>query len=73
MQHFADKDGFNVFRLPVAWQSLVNNDLVTNELDATFWAEYDGIVQACLDTGAHCMYVTMLPASLHDTNLVSIV
>ncbi|KAK4545989.1 hypothetical protein LTR36_002553 [Oleoguttula mirabilis] len=55
MQHFASKDNFNIFRLPVAWQSLVNNDLVTNELDATFWAEYDGIVQACLDTGAYCI------------------
>lgn len=58
MQHFATKDSFNVFRLPVAWQSLVNNDLVTNDLDADFWEEYDGIVQACLATGAHCMYDT---------------
>jgi len=27
MQHFADVDGFNVFRLPVPWQKLVNDDI----------------------------------------------
>lgn len=55
MQHFANDDGFNVFRIPVAWQSLVNNDLVTNQLDRGFTNQYYGILQACLDTGAHCM------------------
>jgi endoglucanase len=55
MQHFADDDGFNIFRLPVAWQSLVGNDLTTNVLDTIFMATYEAIVQACLDTGAYCM------------------
>ncbi|KAI0123297.1 glycoside hydrolase superfamily [Xylariales sp. AK1849] len=55
MQHFADKDNFNVFRLPVTWQSLVGNDLETNKLNDTFWTTYSGIVQNCLDTGAHCI------------------
>lgn len=57
MQHFADVDGFNVFRLPVPWQSLVGNDLDANKLDATYFETYNGLVQICLDTSAeaHCM------------------
>lgn len=55
MQHFANKDGFNVFRLPVPWQRLVNNDLATNVLDQNYMNEYNALLQACLDTGAHCM------------------
>ncbi|GAB1737669.1 hypothetical protein NU219Hw_g2083t1 [Hortaea werneckii] len=55
MQHFASKDQFNVFRIPVAWQSLVNNDLVTNKLDSSFMAKYDGLIQSCLNTGAYCI------------------
>lgn len=55
MQHFANKDGFNVFRLPVPWQKLVNNDLTTNVLDQNYMNEYNALLQACLDTGAHCM------------------
>ena len=58
MQHFANQDGFNVFRIPVAWQSLVGNDLVTNKLDEGFMSEYDGILQSCLDLGAYCVYAT---------------
>lgn len=59
IQHFANKDGFNVFRLPVPWQQLVKNDLVTNKLDADFFGKYNNLVQICLDSSAeaHCMYV----------------
>lgn len=57
MQHFADVDGFNVFRLPVPWQELVNNDLEANKLDAEYFDKYNNLVQICLDTSAeaHCM------------------
>lgn len=57
MQHFADVDGFNVFRLPVPWQGLVKNDLETNQLDAEYFDKYKNLVQICLDTSAdaHCM------------------
>lgn len=57
MQHFANADGFNVFRLPTAWQPLVNNDLVTNKLDATYFDKYNKLVQTCLDTSSstYCM------------------
>lgn len=57
MQHFANKDGFNVFRLPVAWQNLVKNDLVTNKLDPVYMQKYDQLVQTCLQTStnAYCM------------------
>jgi endoglucanase len=57
MQHFSKQDGFNVFRLPVPWQSLVSNNLVTNKLDAGYFAKYNELVQICLDTSAntHCM------------------
>lgn len=57
MQHFANNDGFNVFRLPVPWQKLVNNDLATNQLDSAYFTEYNQLVQICLDTSAstHCM------------------
>ena len=54
MAHFNSADGFNMFRLPVAWQYLVNNNL-GGILDATNLANYDALVQACLTTGAHCI------------------
>jgi len=57
MQHFADVDGFNVFRIPVPWQKLVNNDINTNQLDSAYFETYNNLVQICLDTSAeaHCM------------------
>ncbi|KAK3367642.1 glycoside hydrolase superfamily [Podospora didyma] len=54
MKHFVQDDGINMFRLPISWQSLVNNKL-GGTLDANNFAKYDKLVQACLATGAHCM------------------
>ncbi|KAK3319598.1 glycoside hydrolase superfamily [Cercophora scortea] len=54
MKHFSQDDGMNLFRLPISWQSLVNNQLGAR-LDASNLAKYDKLVQACLATGAHCM------------------
>ncbi|KAF7369855.1 Glycoside hydrolase family 5 protein [Mycena sanguinolenta] len=53
MQHFVNDDGFNVFRLPVGWQFLVND--VLGPIDQANLAEYDALVQACLSTGASCI------------------
>ena len=57
IQHFASVDGFNVFRLPTAWQPLVNNDLKANVLDKAYFDKYNALVQICLDSSAeaHCM------------------
>ena len=54
MQHFAKKHGMNVFRLPVAWQFLVDRK-VGERLDPKNAGLYDDLVQACLKTGAYCM------------------
>lgn len=51
MKHFTNDDGLNVFRLPVSWQYLVNNNL-GGTLDADNFATYDKLVQACLKTTA---------------------
>ena len=54
MAHFSKQDGFNAYRLPVAWQYLVNNKVGANLYSANF-AKYDELVRACLVTGAHCI------------------
>ena len=54
MQHFANDDDLNIFRLPVGWQYLVNNQL-GGTLNAANFANYDKEVQACLATGAYCI------------------
>jgi endoglucanase len=54
MQHFAKDDKHNMFRLPVGWQYLVNNNLGGN-LDSNNAGRYDQLVQACLATGATCV------------------
>lgn len=54
MRHFVQQDNLNIFRLPVAWQYLVNNNLGGN-LDSGNLANYDQLVQACLATGAACI------------------
>lgn len=54
MTHFTKHDGLNIFRLPVAWQYLVNG-VLGGTLDEINFAKYDALVQACLETGAHCI------------------
>ncbi|KAI3396158.1 hypothetical protein diail_421 [Diaporthe ilicicola] len=54
MLHFVKTDNFNIFRLPVSWQYLVNNDL-GGPLDPTNFGHYDQLVRGCLSTGAYCM------------------
>jgi endoglucanase len=54
MQHFYRDDNMNIFRLPVGWQYLVNNNL-GGSLDSTNFGYYDQLVQACLSTGAYCI------------------
>jgi len=42
MVHFASNDGFNVFRLPVGWQYIINNaNTASGTLDPTNSANYD--------------------------------
>lgn len=51
MQHFVSV-GLNTFRLPVAWQYLVNYQL-TGQLNVTGnFGVYDKLVKSCLDSGA---------------------
>jgi hypothetical protein len=54
MQHFYNDDNLNIFRLPVGWQYLVNNEL-GGTLDSTNFGIYNGLMQSCLDTGAYCI------------------
>ena len=54
MNHFVTKDKLNIFRLPVAWQYLVNSQL-GGTLDATNFGSYDKLMQGCLKTGAYCI------------------
>ncbi|KAI0371240.1 endoglucanase [Pilatotrama ljubarskyi] len=54
MKHFVENDGFNVFRLPVGWQFLTNG-AANGDIDEDNFAEYDALVQACLDAGASCI------------------
>jgi len=54
MKHFVNDDHFNLFRLPVGWQYLVNDNL-GGTLDSTNFGLYDTLVQQCLATGAYCI------------------
>lgn len=54
MNHFYKDDHMNIFRLPVGWQYLVNNNL-GGTLDSTNIGNYDQLVQSCLSTGAYCI------------------
>ncbi|KAJ7698613.1 glycoside hydrolase superfamily [Mycena rosella] len=54
MSHFVKDDGYNTFRLPVAWQFLTNYVLGA-PIDADNMVKYDALVQACLVTGAFCI------------------
>nr|GAT61177.1 glycoside hydrolase family 5 protein [Mycena chlorophos] len=53
MNHFVKDDGFNIFRLPVGWQFLLNSTTNSGaDLNPGNFAEYDALVQACLGSGA---------------------
>lgn len=54
MKHFYEDNNLNVFRLPVAWQYLTNNE-VGASLDEASLNLYDELVQGCLGTGALCI------------------
>jgi endoglucanase len=54
MNHFVSNHNFNIFRLPVSWQYLVNN-VLGGGLDPTHFGYYDQLVRECLSTGAYCM------------------
>nr|ACH92572.1 endoglucanase III [Trichoderma sp. SSL] len=54
MQHFVNDDGMTIFRLPVGWQYLVNNNL-GGPLDPTSISKYDQLVQGCLSLGVYCI------------------
>ena len=58
MEHFVNDLGLNAFRLPVAWQFLVNNNL-GGPLDANNFGKYDKLVQGCLDSRAELCIVDM--------------
>lgn len=60
MKHFVSDDGLNAFRLPVAWQYLVNNQL-GGKLDSANFATYNKLVQGCVDAGA-----TMCIIDIHN-------
>lgn len=51
MNHFVKDDTLNAFRLPVGWQFLLNNNL-GGTLDGNNFAQYDSLVQGCLNSGA---------------------
>ncbi|KAJ7885201.1 endoglucanase [Mycena olivaceomarginata] len=54
MTHFVNDDGYNTFRLPVAWQFFTNY-VLGDPINAENMAKYDALVQACLATGAFCI------------------
>lgn len=59
MQHWTSlTKPLNLFRLPISWQFLVNNQEPGATLDATNLGKYDELVQACLATGAYCECLT---------------
>ncbi|KAF8866278.1 glycoside hydrolase [Acephala macrosclerotiorum] len=53
MTHFVNDDGFNVFRLPVAWQWIINN--ATAASGVLHEGNIELFVQACLAAGASCI------------------
>jgi endoglucanase len=56
MTHFVKDDGYNTFRLPVAWQFFTNY-VLGDPINADNMAKYDALVQVriplrCEDTGS---------------------
>jgi endoglucanase len=58
MLHFVKDDGLNAFRLPVAWQFLVNNQL-GGLLDPRNTAAYNKLVQGCVSSGVKLCIIDM--------------
>ena len=54
MQHFVRDNGLNIFRLPVAWQYLVNN-VCGGKLNSANFGVFDKEMRSCLATGAYCI------------------
>ncbi|KZL64167.1 endoglucanase iii [Colletotrichum incanum] len=54
MNHFVQNDKLNMFRLPIGWQFLVNNQ-AGGQLSSNNFGRYDQVMQKCLATGAYCM------------------
>lgn len=54
MQHFVTNDKLNAFRLPVAWQYLVNWEL-GGTIDETNFAAYNELVQNCTAIASMCI------------------
>jgi len=55
MKHFVQDRGLNIFRLPVGWQYITNNNGDYSTLDGNNAGKYDQLVQGCLQTGAKCI------------------
>lgn len=53
MQHFVKDDKLNAFRMPVAWQYLVEKPGAP--LIPANMKKYDALVKACLATGSLCI------------------
>jgi endoglucanase len=49
--HFYNNDGFNLFRIPVSWQYLINSNTASSNLDNGHFGNYNGLVQSCLQLG----------------------
>jgi endoglucanase len=49
--HFYNNVGFNVFRLPVSWQYLINSNTASATLDNGHFGNYNGLVSSCLQLG----------------------
>jgi endoglucanase len=49
--HFYNDDGFNAFRFPVGWQYLINSDNASSVLDKENFANYDALINSCLQLG----------------------
>ncbi|KAF2455994.1 glycoside hydrolase superfamily [Lineolata rhizophorae] len=69
MDHFVQDLGLNVFRLPVGWQFLVNDQL-GGQLDDTNAASYDALVQGCLDSGSELCIIDIHNYARWDGGIV---
>lgn len=54
MAHFTKTHGFNIYRIPVSWQYLINQKL-GGDFHPPVIGKYDEVMQACLRTGSYCI------------------